>query len=142
MAEGSGNDLLEVEFVSPEEILYSGSADTVVARTRDGGDIAFLYGHEPFIGSLITSQVKVFEVDPAASSGRVEKVFVVRGGFVSVTGEKVTVLSDAAISVDDIDTEQVTQDLAEAEAGLQEDPESVYHEADRTWAKVQLEAAS
>lgn len=140
MAEGSNDSLLEVEFVSPEEILYSGSADTVVARTRGGGDIAFLFGHEPFIGSLITSQVKVFEIDD--SKNRTEKVFCVRGGFVSVTGEKVTVLSDAAIAVEDIDTAQVEQDLAEAEAGLVEDPDSVYHEADRAWAKVQLEAAS
>ena len=138
MAEATDNSLLEVEFVSPEEILYSGLADTVITRVRDGGDIAFLYGHEPFIGSLITSHVKVFEVDDAKN--RTEKVFCVRGGFVSVTGEKVTVLSDAAISVEDIDTEKVTQDLAEAEAGLQQDPDSEFLAADRTWAKVQLEA--
>ena len=42
---------LQVELVSPERILYSGEADMVIARTTEG-DIAFLPGHAPFIGSL------------------------------------------------------------------------------------------
>ncbi len=137
MAESEQTQLLQVEFVSPEEVLYSGMADTVVARTRGGGDIAFLYGHEPFIGSLITSEVKVFEVDDA----RVEKSFVVRGGFVSVNGEKVTVLSDAAIASEDIDVAAAKVELEEAEAGLQKDPESSYLQADKKWAEVRLIAA-
>ena len=37
-----------IEFVSPESILYSGEGTMVTARTRGGGDIAFLAGHEPF----------------------------------------------------------------------------------------------
>ena len=52
---------IQVEFVSPEMTLYSGVASMVVARTRGGGEIAFLTGHEPFIGSLLTCEVKVTE---------------------------------------------------------------------------------
>ena len=33
----------------------------VVARTVDGGEIAFLSGHVPFVGSLADSQVKVVQ---------------------------------------------------------------------------------
>ena len=43
---------LQVELVSPEGIAYSGEAEMVVARTVDGGDIAFQPGHVPFIGVL------------------------------------------------------------------------------------------
>ena len=43
---------LRVELVSPEQVLYSGDASMVVARTAGGGDIAFLTGHAPFLGVL------------------------------------------------------------------------------------------
>ena len=131
-------NIMQVEFVSPEELLYSGEADTVIARTRGGGDIAFLFGHEPFIGSLITSEVKVHE---AGSDSKVRS-FVVRGGFVSVTGSKVTVISDAALPAEEIDITQVKADLAEAESGLEKDPEDIYLLADQKWAQVQLAAVN
>ena len=34
----------QIELVSPESISYSGEAEMVVARTLDGGDIAFQPG--------------------------------------------------------------------------------------------------
>ncbi len=125
---------MQVEFVSPEAILYSGEAEIVVARTRGGGEIAFLEGHEPFIGSLITSKVRVVE------SGDSEKVFAVRGGFVSVDGKKVTVLSDAAVAAGDIDVAAAQKDLEKADAALEENPESKYSQADRKWAQIRLSA--
>jgi len=133
----SGATSMQVEFVSPEQVLYSGQADTVIARTRGGGDIAFLFGHEPFIGSLLTSEVKVHE----AGDTNTVKSFCVRGGFVSVNGSKVTVISDAALPAEQVDIAQVKADLAETNAKLVEDPEDAYLVADRKWAEVQLMAA-
>jgi F-type H+-transporting ATPase subunit epsilon len=126
---------MRVEFVSPEGTLYSGEAAQVIARTRGGGDIAFLSGHEPFIGSLVTCEVRVSE-----ESGDV-KHFAVRGGFVSVTGTEVTVLSDAAIPADDVDIVKVRAELAEAQATEQADPHDPYARDDRQWAEIQLQAA-
>ncbi len=126
---------MQVEFVSPEDILYSGQGTQVLARTRGGGDIAFLTGHEPFIGSLMPSEVKVTEAD-----GNVKR-FAVRGGFVSVTGTEVTVLSDAAVAAADIDVAQAQADLDEAQAAESADPDDVYAREDRVWAEVRLRAA-
>lgn len=126
---------MQVEFVSPEDILYSGQGNQVLARTRGGGDIAFLTGHEPFIGSLMPSEVKVYETDGTVRS------FAVRGGFVSVTGTEVTVLSDAAIRASDIDIEQARADLSEAQAAESANPEDPYARDDRIWAEVRLRAA-
>jgi F-type H+-transporting ATPase subunit beta len=47
-----GRRLLQVELVSPEEILYSGEAYMVVVRTVGGGEVAFMPGHAPFLGAL------------------------------------------------------------------------------------------
>lgn len=126
---------MQVEFVSPEDVLYSGEGDQVVARTRGGGDIAFLTGHEPFIGSLLPCEVRVTE-----TSGSVAR-FAVRGGFVSVTGTKVTVLSDLAIAASDIDVAEARADLERAEAAEKADDADPEARLERQWAEVRLAAA-
>ena len=128
----------QVEFVSPEDTLYSDRAVQVITRTRGGGEIAFLTGHEPFIGSLTTCEVRVFE-----EAGTIKR-FAVRGGFVSVAGSmtdsKVTVLSDAAVSADDIDRAAVQAELAEAQQALAANPEDPYASDDVHWAEIRLAA--
>jgi F-type H+-transporting ATPase subunit epsilon len=130
----------QVEFVSPESTLYSGVATQVVTRTRGGGEIAFLTGHEPFIGSLLPCEVRVTE--EAANLRR----FAVRGGFVSVTGTmadtKVTVLSDAAIQAGEIDPVAAEADRVEAEAALLANPDDAYAREDLRWAEVRLATAA
>ena len=42
---------LQVQVVSPEEVLWSGDAERVITRTLGGGDIAFLPGHTSFMGA-------------------------------------------------------------------------------------------
>ena len=41
----------QVELVTPTGTLYSGQAEMVVCRT-EGGDIAFLANHMPYLGAL------------------------------------------------------------------------------------------
>jgi len=125
---------IQVDFVSPEETLYSDQATQVVARTRGGGEIAFLTGHEPFIGSLLACEVRVTE-----EAGDIKK-FAVRGGFVSVTGTmketKITVLSDAAQSADEIDRAEVEAEMAAAQTALQADADDAFALDDLRWAEV------
>ncbi len=114
---------LQVELVSPERILYSGEADMVIARTIDG-EIAFMTGHAPFIGSLGIGAVTVRATDGTEVKAAVHE------GFVEVTDDRVTILSDVAELVDDIDADRARRaldglegtkadsDEAEAQAGL------------------------
>ena len=122
----------QVEFVSPEEILYSGEGNQVVARTRGGGEIAFLAGHEPFIGSLTTSEVRVSE-----DGGNIQS-FAVRSGFVSVTGTKVTVLSDQAVATVNISRDKVTSELEAANAALAANAEDIFAAQDKAWAELRM----
>ncbi|MEL7156701.1 MAG: F0F1 ATP synthase subunit epsilon [Actinomycetota bacterium] len=128
----------QVEFVSPETTLYSDRATQVVARTRGGGDIAFLTGHEPFIGSLLTCEVRVTEEEGGAI-----KRFAVRGGFVSVTGTmsetKITVLSDAAQPADEIDQAEAQADLDAAREVERANPDDPYARDDIRWAEIRLQ---
>jgi F-type H+-transporting ATPase subunit epsilon len=86
---------LQVEVVSPERILYSGEADMVVCRTIEGGEIAFLTGHAPFLGALDESEVRIKSSSGGDTSARIA------GGFVEVRDDRVIILSDEA----EVDTE-------------------------------------
>lgn len=103
---------MQVELVSPERILWSGEAEMVIARTVGGGDIAFLPGHAPFVGALATGVLTIRPV-----SGTDEKV-AVHGGFVEVSGNTITVLSDVAEMASQIDVERARRAKDAAEAAL------------------------
>lgn len=98
---------LQVELVSPERILYSGEADMVIARSA-GGEIAFLTGHAPFVGTLGIGRVVV-----RASDGT-SVVAAVHGGFVEVKDDRVTILSDVAELADQIDVARAREALSRA----------------------------
>jgi F-type H+-transporting ATPase subunit epsilon len=106
---------LQVELVSPERILWSGEADMVVARTTDG-DIAFLTGHAPFIGALGIGAVTIEE--PGGAQTKVA----VHGGFVEVSHNKVTILSDVAELAGDIDATRAQAAKDRAEAAYRAEP--------------------
>jgi F-type H+-transporting ATPase subunit epsilon len=124
---------LQVELVSPERILYSGEADMVIARTVGGGELAFLTGHAPFVGALDIATVTI-----RSSSG--DEVVAVHGGFVEVSTDRVTILSDVAELGSQIDVERARRAAASAEERMHraEDAEA---EAAARRAHVRLVAA-
>ena len=126
---------MEVQLVSPEQVLYVGEADMVIARTLGGGEIAFLKGHAPFLGALADSAVRI-----VLSTGGQER-FAVHGGFVEVRNDRVIVLSDVAELASDIDTTRAQEAKARAETalGLNADDEEARAALKR--AEVRLEVA-
>ena len=105
----------QIELVSPESISYSGEAEMVVARTLDGGDIAFQPGHVPFIGVLA-----VWSVDVIRPDGERDTI-AVHQGFVQVAGTKVSILSDVSESAGDIDVARAEAAKSTAEQALTAD---------------------
>jgi F-type H+-transporting ATPase subunit epsilon len=105
------NPTLQVQVVSPEQVLYEGEAEMVVCRTSDG-DIAFLPGHVPFLGALGIGKVR------ALLPGGEEQTVAVHGGFVEVNHDKVIVLSDVAELPEQIDVARAEAARGRAEAAL------------------------
>jgi F-type H+-transporting ATPase subunit epsilon len=126
---------LEVQLVSPEQVLYVGEARMVVARTLEGGDVAFLPGHAPFLGALATWPVRVVEADDTQRS------FAVHGGFVEVAHDRVIILSDVAELGDGIDVDRARAARARAEAALRDDPDDEGAQSALARATVRLEVA-
>jgi F-type H+-transporting ATPase subunit epsilon len=126
---------LHVEVVSPERILWTGEAQMVLARTLGGGDIAFLTGHAPFVGALDVHTVEVTAEDGG------KEIIAVHGGFIEVSHDRVTVLSDVAEVASQIDVERAraAQERAEAAIRAGEDAEA---EAALRRAHVRVSAAT
>lgn len=127
--------MLQVELVSPEKVLYSGQASFVRARTVGGGEIAFLTGHAPFIGALEICAVKIIQ-----ESGD-ELYVAVHGGFVEVSDDTVTLLSDVAELQEDIDAARAEEARSRAEGDLRNDPDDAEAQAALKRAEIRLEVA-
>jgi F-type H+-transporting ATPase subunit epsilon len=103
---------LTVEVVSPERLLFSGEATMVITRTLGGGEIAFQSGHMPFLGALTDNHTRVFLTDGTVTD------IAVHGGFVEVSENKVSILSDAAELSTEIDVERARAAKERAENSL------------------------
>jgi F-type H+-transporting ATPase subunit epsilon len=103
---------MTVEVVSPESVLFSGSATMVITRTVGGGEIAFQPGHSAFLGALQECHTRVF-----LDGGEVEDI-AVHGGFVEVSNNKVSILSDSAELGSAIDVQRARDAMERAEAIL------------------------
>ncbi len=100
-----------VEVVAADAELYSGEATFVIAQTTVG-ELGVLAGHEPLLGQLVPGGfVVIVEEDGTRKAAAVE------GGFLSVTGEAVTILAEAATWADDVDLAAEKSALEAAEPG-------------------------
>jgi F-type H+-transporting ATPase subunit epsilon len=126
---------LQVQVVSPERILWAGDAEMVTCRTVEGGEIAFLTDHAPLVGALEIGKVSIRPVEGA------DVVFAVHGGFVEVSNNQVSVLSDVAESADQVDVERATAARETARAALGTEPEDPEAIAALRRAELRLEVS-
>ncbi len=117
------NSAMSVELVAVERRLWSGQATFVVAQTTEG-EIGVLPGHEPVLGQLAEGGiVKVTTTDGDTVTAAVH------GGFLSITGDKVSVLAESADLGEEIDIDAARRALSGED------------EAERTRASARLRAA-
>jgi len=109
---------LHVELLMPDRSLWSGEAGMVIAKTIDG-DIGILPGHAPVFGILSPgSMVRIREVPGDDNPGDAVRA-AVRDGFLSVTGDRVSILASAGEIAHEVDVPGARADLdsATTEAG-------------------------
>lgn len=121
---------MSVELVAVERQVWSGTATSVFAETTEG-ELGVLPGHTPLLGELVEGGI--VKIDTTDGETVTAAVF---GGFLSITGEKVSVLAEAAELADEIDPKTARAALAKADA--EEDPERA--ESARARATARLKA--
>jgi len=104
---------LHVELLMPDRSLWSGEAGMVIAKTIDG-DIGILPGHSPVFGILAPgSLVRIREVPGDDSPGDAVRA-AVRDGFLSVTNDRVSILTSNGQIAADVDVPAARSDLDSA----------------------------
>lgn len=98
------------ELVSPERVLLSGDAEQVVLPGSEG-DFAVLVGHAPVIAMLRPGVID------ATLQGAKRRLFV-KAGFAEVEPDRLTVLAQMALDLEQLDPARVSAELESAEAEL------------------------
>jgi F-type H+-transporting ATPase subunit epsilon len=103
---------LTLEIVTPEARVFSDTIDTVVIPTVDG-EIGILPGHIPLLTQVQDGELRV-------TKGTVVSFLAVGGGFAQVSGDKVSILAERAITEDKIDEKAVENALQRAEQAIKD----------------------
>ena len=104
---------LTLEIVTPERKVLSEEVEHVVLPTDAGGEIDVLPGHIPLMTMINPGELKYFQ------GGKMESIAIDKG-FIEVIGDVVSVLTEAAIEVDEIDPGALAEAQARAKEALEE----------------------
>jgi len=102
---------MQVEVVSADQVVWSGEASNIIAKTVDG-DIGILAGHAPVLAVLVPSGVEIITSEGA------REVVAVEGGFLSVARDRVSILSEYAKMGQEITLADAEKSLAEATSAI------------------------
>lgn len=101
-----------LKIVTPEKSIFSDDVDGVVIPGSEG-ELGVLEGHAPLVTKLLPGELRY-------TKNGVESSLVIGSGAVEITRERVAVLTDLAVSSDDIDEAAVEEALKRAEDALSE----------------------
>ena len=114
--------------ITPEEVIFDGEADLVVARIADG-DLGVLVDHSPLVSTVQVGEVRIREGDE-------QHVYATSDGFFKVSENLVQVLVEEAVSAEDIDVDAAENRVEEAERDLSEVSEEA-EDRDRVVAELE-----
>ncbi len=98
------------KLIAPTRVLFEGQASLVIAVTTEGEE-GILAGHAPFVGALKPGVLRA-EVSDDSGSRRLE--LATDDGFIQALPDRVTVLVERALSIEEIDIEATRAELAGA----------------------------
>lgn len=120
---------MQVNIVSAEGEIFSGSAEMVIAPAQMG-DVGVAAGHAPMITPLKAGELRI------QSEGQDEQHIFVSGGILEVQPKELTVLADTAIRAVDLDEAAALKAKERAEEALADRQESM------DYARAQAELAA
>ena len=127
------DDLMQVELVAADRLVWSGEAKMVIARTTEG-DVGILPNHAPVLSLMVHGIV-----DVTTSDGETW-VAAVDAGFLSVADNRISILSEHAEMSHDIDLEKARADFDRCKSEGADDEEA-RQKAEAAWAEARVRAA-
>lgn len=103
---------LTVDVLTPQDKIYEGDADMVIAPTVNG-EIGILPGHVSLLTQIMPGELQV------RNGGKTSYVAIF-GGYLEVSGNHVNILGDSAMRAGDIEITKVEQAKERAEKAMKE----------------------
>jgi F-type H+-transporting ATPase subunit epsilon len=122
---------LRVSVITPARTVLEQDAASVIVPAFDG-EWGILPGHAPFMALLGCGRLTVTDDD----GGR--RLIAIRGGFLQVSANVVTVLTAEAASTGEINSDKVTDELRELKAMTPKSADREAHEQKQAWAQARL----
>ncbi len=127
---------MNLEIVTPEARVYEDTVDSVVLPTTSG-EINLLPGHIPLVTEIQAGEIIV------SKSGEGGQSLAISKGFAQCVGDKISVLAENAIHIDEIDESAVEEAKKRAEDSLatmekMSDEEIVMLETQVAYARAQI----
>ena len=127
------DDLMQVELVAADRLVWSGEASMVIARTTEG-DVGVLPNHAPMLSLMVHGIVDVTTADGETWIAAVDS------GFLSVANNRISILSEHAEMSHDIDLEKARADVERCKQEGASDDEAL-EKAEAAWAEARVRAA-
>ncbi len=126
------DDLMQVELVAADRLVWSGEATMVIARTTEG-DVGILPNHAPVLSLMVDGIVDVRTAEGETWIAAVD------AGVLSVAQNRISILSEHAEMSHEINLEKARADLERCkQAGeLLNDAEEA---AELAWAEARIRA--
>ena len=118
------DDLLQVELVAADRLVWSGEAKMVIARTTEG-DVGILPNHAPMLSLMVDGVVDVQTAEGETWVAAVD------AGFLSVANNRISILSEHAEMSHEIDLEKARADLERAKTAGEYETEAEAEDAVR-----------
>jgi F-type H+-transporting ATPase subunit epsilon len=103
--------MFDLEIVTPDRLFFSEKVEMVIVRGLEG-DLAVLKGRTPITTPLKIGQVRITQ------NGK-ERIAAVVNGYVSVLGDKTTIVTEAAEWPEEIDIKRAEEAKRRAEELIQ-----------------------
>ncbi len=119
-----------LEIVTPDRKFFEDDVEMLITRTSQG-DIGILKGHENMVAPLAVGAIRIKQNDEF-------KVAACSGGFMTVSKDKVTLITDAAEWAEEIDVDRA---LAAMERAKERLAQTTSKDVDVDRAKIALHKA-
>lgn len=132
------DSLINLEIVTPGRTVFAGDVKSFTAPGSEGS-FQILHNHAPFISTIVPGPVKF-----TAGDGETKK-FVTSGGTVEVHDNKITMLAESIIPVEEIDIAEAQKEKTESERILDSKEPGLDKEAAKhilLTAKAKIKAVS
>lgn len=99
--------MFDLEIVTPDRLFFSEKVEMLIVRGLEG-DLAILKGRTPITTPLRIGQIRIFQ------DGK-ERIAAVVNGYISVLGDKTTIVTESAEWPDEIDVKRAEEAKQRAE---------------------------